>query len=109
MLHDLAKVVGLLCIQDVKEIVPRRTFALSVSIREVAHEDAVLGHKRVKVLDRQLFVLRDLDVPDLVLLVEVLLSLDDLLQPVFVAHAGIWEVKLFYNGVSHDGLCFLRC
>ena len=36
----------------------------------------------------------DLDVPDLVLLVEVLLSLDDLLQPVLVADGLVWQVEL---------------
>ena len=38
--------------------------------------------------------MRDFDVPDLVLLVQVLLALDHLLQPVFVAHGLMREVEL---------------
>ena len=109
MFHDLPEVVGLLRVQDVEEVVPWRTLTLSIFVREVTHEDAVLRHERVDVLDAQLLVLWDLDVPDLMLLVEVLLALDHLLQPVLVADTVIREVELFYNGVSDDGLCYLRC
>ena len=109
MFHDLPEVVGLLRVQDVEEVVPWRTLALRIFVREVTHEDAVLRHERVDVLDAQLLVLRDLDVPDLVLLVEVLLTLDHLLQPILVADTVIREVELFYNGVSDDELCYLRC
>ena len=95
MFHDLPKVVRLLSVQDIEEVVPGRTFALGVRVREVAHEDGVLRHERVDVLDAQLLIMWDFDVPDLVLLVQVLLSLDHLLQPVFVADGLMWEVELF--------------
>ena len=72
MFHDLPEVVGLLRVQDVEEVVPWRTLTLSIFVREVTHEDAVLRHERVDVLDTQLLVLGDLHIPDLMLLVEVL-------------------------------------
>ena len=94
MFHDLSKVVGLLGVQDIEKVVPGRPLALGVCVREVAHEDGVLGHERVYVLDAQLLVVRDLDVPDLVLLVQVLVALYHLLQPVLVAHGLMREVEL---------------
>ena len=86
VVHDLAEVVGLLGVQDVEEVISRWSLALSILVWEVAHEERILLHQRVDVLDAQLLVLGHLDVLDLVLLVEVLLTLDHLLQPVLVAH-----------------------
>ena len=94
VVHDLVEVVGLLGVQDVEEVISRWSLTLGVLVREVAHEERVLLHQRVDVLDAQLLVLGHLDVPDLVLLVEVLLSLDDLLQPVLVADGLMWQVEL---------------
>ena len=94
VVHYLVEVVGLLGVQDVEEVVSRWSLALSILVREVAHEECILFHQRVDVLDTQLLVLGHLDVPDLVLLVEVLLPLDHLLQPIFVADALVRQVKL---------------
>ena len=94
VVHDLVEVVGLLGVQDVEEVISWWHLALSILIREVAHEEGVLLHQWIDVLDAQLLVLGHLDVPDLMLLVEVLLPLDHLLQPILVADTLIRQVKL---------------
>ena len=101
VLHYLVEVVGLLGVQDVEEVISWWSLTLSVLVREVAHEERVLLHQRVDVLDAQLLVLGHLHVPDLVLLVEVLLTLDHLLQPILVADTLIRQVKLLTTRRSY--------
>ena len=66
-------------------------------------EPLVISEHRIYILDTQLFIHRNVDVLDLLLLEQVLLSLDHLLQEVFVEDAVIRQVELDYRGVKNMG------
>ena len=109
MFHDLLQVVGLLSCKYVEEVRSWWSFALRVLVRKVKSELGVFFHEWVDVLDAELLVVRHLDVPHLVLLIQVLLALDYLLQEVLVQDAFVRQVELFYNGVSNVGQEYLQC
>ena len=109
MFHDLLQVVGLLGCKYVEEVRSWWSFALRVLVRKVKSELGVFFHEWVDVLDAELLVVRHLDVPHLVLLVQMFLALDYLLQEVLVQDAFVRQVELFYNGVSNVGQEYLQC
>ena len=81
-------------VEYVEEVLPRRSLALRVIIREVPDQEVVLGELRPQVLHRQLLVVRDLDVGDVFLLDQGLLLGQDLLEEVLVDQSLRWQVEL---------------
>ena len=65
--------------EQVEEVLSRRSFVLAVVVRKLALEDRIFIEHRVYIPDQKLFVMRDLDVAGLVLLEELLLTLEYLL------------------------------
>ena len=51
MVHDLLEVVRVQGVEDVEEVVPRRSLAGWVLVGEVRHEDRVLIELRIKCFD----------------------------------------------------------
>ena len=74
MMHDLGQVVSLKRIQYVKEVLTIRKLVLRQLGRKVPGEVRVFGKVRPKFLDRELVVVRHLDVFDLGLPQQVLLA-----------------------------------
>ena len=71
-------------IQDVKEVLSRRTFAFGPIIREEDNELLVLRQARPQILDGKLIILGDIDVVHVLLLEQQLLISEHLLQEVLV-------------------------
>ena len=94
VLHDLRQVVRVQRVEDVEEVLPRRTLVLRVLVRKVRQEDGVLLELGIERLHRQLVVVRDLDRRDGRLLVELLLPGEDVLQEVLVDEAFGRQVEL---------------
>ena len=107
--HDLCQVVRVKRVEDVEEVIARRAFAHGILVREVLHELGVLQEHWIDSLDTELWILRHLDVNDLLLLHELLLSSQDLLDEVLVHDSLVWEVELDYKGVRSAEKRYLRC
>ena len=71
-------------IQDVKEILSRRTLAFGPIIREEDNELLVLRQARPQILDGKLIILGDIDVVHVLLLEQQLLIGEYLLQEVLI-------------------------
>ena len=97
--HDLLQVALIHCVEHVKEVVPRRPLVLGVGIGEVLEELGMLGYVWPQSLDRQLLVVRHVDVRHLGLMEELLLLGEDLLQEVLGQGARLWQVVLDYREV----------
>ena len=94
VVHHLSQVVAFQSVEYVEEVVTRRSFADGIFFREVRLENWVLLEHRVDPAHGQLVVVRHLDVLHLRLLQQLLLALQDLLEPVLVAHALVGQVVL---------------
>ena len=92
--QDVGEILGVDRVQDVEEVLPRRAFVLGILIGEVRHHLGVLRELRIKVLDRELIVVRDLDGAHLLLLEQVLLAPEDGLEEVLVDDGLVRQVEL---------------
>ena len=81
-------------VQDVEEVVSRRSFVGWVMVREVTHDDRVLLELWIDVLDGELVVPRHLDGEHVHLLEQLLLPCQHRLQEIFVDHFLVREVVL---------------
>ena len=84
------------CVEDVVEILARRTFALRELVGEVLGHLLILGELWPERLNGQLLIMRHLDDGDVCLLEELLLVGEDLLEEVIVDGIGWWQVELDY-------------
>ena len=94
MTHDLRQVLMMERVEDVEEVLARRTLVLRVRCREVLGELWVLLELRPEPPDGELVVVGDLDLVDVRLLHEHLLAGEDILQEVFVDTCFVWQVIL---------------
>ena len=94
VVHDLAQVLRVDGVEDVEEVLPRRPLVLRVLGREVLHELGVLLELGPEAPDRELVVMRHLDVVDVGLQNERLLAREDLLQEVVGDQVLIGQVIL---------------
>ena len=97
----LGEEVGMDGIEDVEEVLPRRTLAIWEDVREVLLHLLIIGELRPEVLDGQLVVVGHLDADDLLLLEQLLLAGEHLLQEVLVDRGGRRQVELYCNGVRN--------
>ena len=109
MTHDLRQVFMMECIEDVEEVLARRTLVLWVRCREVLRELWVLLKLWPETPDGELIVVGDLDLVDVRLLHQHLLAGEDILQEVFIDTCFVWKVILDYKGISLATRMDLRC
>ena len=72
--HYLSEVVGVDRVEHVEEVITRRSLACWVRVREELHHLRVLRELGIQGLHAELFVLRHLDLLDLLLLEQLLLA-----------------------------------
>ena len=94
MMHDLTKVFWMQGIEDVKEVLTRRSLVLRVLGREVPHELGILFEFRPKGLDRELIVVGHLDLVHGGLQHQGLLAGEHLLEEVVGHEVLVREVVL---------------
>ena len=81
-------------VQQVEKVVARRTFVFGIRVREVLLELLVLPELRVQLPDRELVVVRDLDLQHLRLFEQVLLVAEHRAQEVFVDARLVGQIVL---------------
>ena len=96
-------------VQNIKEVVARRTFILGICSGEVLGEVGILLKIWPEAAHRQLVVVGHLDILDLRLLEELLPSCEDILEEIFVDYGLIREVHLYYKEVNKNVERHLRC
>ena len=84
MVHHLLEEIRHDGVDYVEEVVTARTLSSSKIIGKVLGNLRIFGHLRPQCFDRQLLVVRDLDVHDVLLFKELLLLAQDLLEEVLV-------------------------
>ena len=92
--HDLAEVVRMHGVEDVEEVLTRRSFILGILVREIAVHGRIFLELRPQGLGGQLFIMRHLDGVHLVLLEELLLASQDILEEVLVDEWLWWQIEL---------------
>ena len=93
-MHDLAKVFWMQGIEDVKEVLSRRSLVLRILGREVLHELGILFEFRPKGLDRELIIMWYLDLVHGGLQHQGLLTCEHFLEEVMGDQVLIWQVIL---------------
>ena len=94
MTHDLRQVLMMERVEDVEEVLARRTLVLWVRCREVLRELWVLLKLWPETPDGELIVVGDLDLVDVRLLHQHLLAGEDILQEVFIDTCFVRQVVL---------------
>ena len=83
--HDLAEVVRVHGVEDVEEVLTRRSFILGILVREIAVHGRIFLELRPQGLGGQLFIMRHL-----ILLEQLLLASQDVLEEVLVDKRLWW-------------------
>ena len=109
VVHDLLQIIWMDGVQDIEEVLPGWAFSRRVRVREVRHQLRVLLELRIKGLDAELIVVRNLNGSDFRLLQQLLLAGHDGLQVVLVQDGLVGEVELDYKLVSPKICGNLRC
>ena len=82
--HDLFQIVGIGGVEDVEEVVVVRTFIIRILVLEVDVELRIIFKGRPQLVDRQLFVVWNVDIVHLIFLFQRLIVIEDLTKEVFV-------------------------
>ena len=97
MLHDLLQVIWVNGVEDIEEVLSARCLLLCILVLEVDGECRVIFQVRPQPFGAKLFEARYMDVADLVLLEQLLLSREDLPHEVLVHLLLRWHVVLDYR------------
>ena len=81
-------------VENVEEVLSRRTFVFWICVREVLQELLVALKLREEALDRKLIIVRHIDMADLLLLQQLLLPCEHVAEEVLVDRALARKIVL---------------
>ena len=81
-------------VENIEEVLARRTFVFWICVREVLQELLVALKLREEALDRKLIIVRHIDMADLLLLQQLLLPCEHVAEEVLVDRALARKIVL---------------
>ena len=101
VLNYLLSILGIDCIQDIEEVLPARSFIVRVFILEVDVELLVLLQVWPKSFSADLFITRNVNIVDLILLHKLLFANQNLPHKVLVDLLLWWHIHLDYKEIRY--------
>ena len=100
MAQQLLEVFWLDGVENIEEIISRRALILGILVGEEGHHGGILLELRIEILDRDLVVVRDLDLLHRALPQQLLLASQNILEKVLVDHWLRWQIELETIGIK---------
>ena len=92
--HHLLEIFWVDRVENVEEILSRWPLVLRILVREEGHHGRVLLELRIEILDRNLIVMRNLNLLNSALPQQLLFASQNILQEVLVDYILRWQIEL---------------